>query len=117
MALADPQSVTIDGTPVSLARTGLSMTEGSFASADRKYQLTVKHSNGTRYRHLAQLKLVDIVSNPLVPDQNVNIETHAHIVIDAPRNGLSDAQVGDIADAIVAWATPANVAALLAGES
>lgn len=117
MAYADPQSVTVDGTAVDLARTGQSLTEGSFKSADGKYELSIKHSFGTRYRHLAQLKLVDIVSNPLVPNQNVNVETHAHIVVDMPRNGLSSTQVADIADAIALWATPANIAKLVAGES
>lgn len=117
MAFSDPQSVTVDGTAVSLARTGQSLSEGTFRSADGKFELSVKHSTNSRYRHLAQLKMLDTVSNPLVPDQNIAVSAHAHVVIDAPRNGLSNAQIGDISDAIVAWATPTNIAKLIAGES
>lgn len=117
MAYADPQSVTIDGTTVELARTGQSLTEGTFRSTDGKYELAIKHSLGSRYRHLAQLKLMDTVSNPLVPNQNIAVETHAHIVVDMPRNGLSNARVAEIADAIADWATPANIAKLIASES
>lgn len=117
MAYSDPQSVTVDGTPVTLARTGQSMTKGEFSSEDRKHQLLISHESNSRYRHLAQLRFNDLVDNPLVPDQKIAVSTWAHLVVDMPKNGLSTAQVADIADAIVAWATPANVAKLIAGES
>lgn len=117
MAFADPQSVTVNAVAKSLPRTGSSLNEGSFVASDREYSLTIKHSYGSRMRHLAQLKRDAIVSNPLVPDQNYAVTSHAHIVIDAPRNGLSATEIGYIANAIVAWATPANIAKLVSGEN
>jgi hypothetical protein len=117
MAFADPQSVTVDGTAIDLPRTGQSLQEGTFRSADREYELSIKHSDGSRYRHLAQLKDNAVVANPLVPDQNVAISMHAHLVIDAPRNGFSATEIAALATAIVDWATPTNIAALVAGEN
>jgi len=117
MALADPQSVTINGVATSLARVGQSLNEGVFKSSDGTVTLSVKHDNMKRYRHIAQLRQDSIVANPLVPDQNMAIATWAHIVIDAPKNGFSNTQIGYIANAIAAWATPANVAKLITGES
>jgi len=116
MAFADTQSVTVGSSTVSLANTGRGMSESRWGSSDGKYLLTIRHSYGARTRHLAQLQLKDIVSNPLVPANNMALSTHAHIVIDAPVNGLSSTEVAEIADAIVAWATPANIAKLVAGE-
>lgn len=117
MAYADPQSVTVAGSAKSLPRVGSdSSLDGKFQSADGKYILSVKHTNGSRNRHVVQLKLDDTVANPLVPDQNVVVSTWTHIVIDAPRNGLSSTQITDISNALQVWATPANLTKLVGGE-
>lgn len=117
MAFADPQSVTYNTVAKSMPRTGTSLSEGTFMDANREFSLVIRHSFGSRYRHLAQLKMDSIVSNPLVPDQNFAVSAHAHLVIDAPKNGLTATEVTDLAKAIVTWATPANIAKLVAGEN
>lgn len=117
MAFADPQSVTVDGSAKSLARTGMSLTRGEFVSTDRKLNLILSHEGKGRYRHLAQLRLDEIVDNPLVDGQKLAQSAWAHIVIDMPRNGLLPETVADITNAIVAWATPANITKLIAGEN
>lgn len=117
MAYADPQSVTVAGSAKSLPRVGSDTSlEGKFSSADGKYSLSVKHQNGSRNRHVVQLKFDDTVANPLVPDQNVVVSTWTHIVVDAPRNGLSSTSITDISNAIIAWATAANLTKLVGGE-
>lgn len=117
MALADPQSITYATVATSLPRTGQSMAEGKFADVDRKFQLQVTHTNSSRFRHSVQLRLDDVVSNPLVPDQNVATFATVGLTINAPRNGLSNTQVTDLAKALVAWATAANLLKLVTGES
>ncbi len=117
MAYSDPQSVTVAAVAKSLPRTGFGLTRGEFASSDRKYQLIISHETSNRYRHLAQLRLDDVVDNPLVDGQKVAASAWAHIVVDMPKNGLTAAAVADIANALVAWATPANITKLIAGEN
>lgn len=116
MGFSDPQSVDVNGAAVSLAGSGSSMQQSQFTSSDRKYRLFVSHESKNRYRHLAQLKLDDIVENPLVDGQKLAQSTWAHLVIDMPKNGITAETATDIANALVAWATPANVAKLVAGE-
>ncbi len=112
MALADPQSVTVNAVAKSLARTD----QGVYRTADRKYQLTIDNQVGSRYRTLAKLQFDDTVANPLVPAQNIPVSTSVHIVIDSPKNGSDSTTTGYIANALVAWLTPANVAKLITGE-
>jgi hypothetical protein len=117
MGFADPQSVTVAGSAKSLPRVGApASSDGAFKSADGKFTLTIKHSEGPRNRHVVQLRYDDLTANPLVPSQNSAVSTWTHIVVDAPRNGLTADQVTDISDAIIAWATPANLNKLVGFE-
>lgn len=117
MALADPQSVTIGGTATSVARTGLTLDEGSFSDSTRQVNLSVRHSGGRRQRHTVKLQKSSIVSDPLVPSTNTPVSWSAHIVIDTPNQGVSAADALAIAKALVAWATDANLTKVIAGES
>lgn len=118
MALADPQSLTVDGNSVSLPRTGLSLVEGSFRDATGQINLTVQHNGSkNRRRHVVKVQKTDIVSDPLIPSQNIPTSYSAHLVVDVPVSGVTIEDAQDIADALVAWATPTNIAKVLAGES
>lgn len=117
MALADPQSVTISGTATPLPRTGLSLDQGDFTSADGQVSLVVLHSSTKRTRHTVKLQKSSIVSDPLVPSQNQNVSFSAHIVIDMPKNGVSASDAVALANALVAWSTAANITKVVGGES
>lgn len=117
MALADPQSVTVSGTAVSMPRTGLDLTQGSFSSADGQTVFTVLHSTTKRTRHTIKLQRSAIVSDPLVPSVNQNVSYSAHIVVDIPKNGVSLADAVALANALVAWATSTNITKVVGGES
>lgn len=117
MALADPQSLTINGTATSLPRTGLTLTEGSFRSGDQSVTLEVQHSSGKRNRHLIKATTATIVADPLVPSINVPVSYSAHLVIDGPRQGVTALQLQKLAEALAAWSTAANLAKVVAGES
>ncbi len=117
MALADPQSVTINAIATSLPRSGLSLAEGRFTDATGQVTLTVSHQSSKRKRHTVKLQKSAIVADPLVPSVNQNVSYSAHIVVDMPLNGVDAATVAYIANALVAWATPTNVGKLLGGES
>lgn len=117
MAFADPQSLTIDGSAVSLPRTGFSTNSGRFTSADGEVGLEISHSLGSRYRHLVRITDARIVGDPLVPDQNRAVNMSAHLVIDMPRNGYTAAEVADLSAALTAWATEDNLLKVISGES
>lgn len=117
MALADPQSVTVSGTATSLPRTGLSLSEGSFADATGQIHLTALHSSSRRTRHTVKLQKSVIVADPLVPSINQNVSYSAHIVLDLPKNGVVVADVVALGNALVAWATSANLTKICGGES
>jgi hypothetical protein len=117
VALADPQSLTISGAAISLPRTGLTLTEGGFRSGDQSVTLEVQHSTGKRNRHLIKATTAAIVADPLVPSINTPVSYSAHIVIDGPRQGVTALQLQKLAEALAVWATAANLAKVVAGES
>lgn len=117
MAFADPQSITIDGDAVSLPRTGFSANSGRFTAASGDESLEISHQSGSRFRHMVRLTDARTVGNPLVPDQNIAVNMSAHLVIDMPRNGYTVAEIADLAAALTAWATKANLQKVVSGES
>lgn len=114
---SDPQTITVDQATVSLPRTGLSLTEGSFASADGEFALTVGHSSGRRVRHVIKVSQTKLVSDPLIPSTNQVVGLSAHLVVDLPRNGVSHEEAVNLAAALAAWATESNLNKLVGNES
>lgn len=117
MALADPQTVVISGASTPLPRTGLALDQGSFGDATGQFDLTVLHSSARRTRHTTKLKKSVVVADPLIPSQNQNVTYSAHIVVDIPKNGVSTTDALALANALVAWATSANLTKVIGGES
>lgn len=118
MAFADSQTLTISGTPVTLSRTGMSLNQGEFRSADAQTRLSVSHpANGRRSRHIVKAQSEAIVSDPLVPAQNLPVSFSAHLVIDVPRQGVTALQAQKLGEALSAWCTAANLAKLVTGEN
>lgn len=116
MALTDPQSVTVSGSAKSLARLGTSLSEGQFQDTTGEFKLLVKQDSGRRTRHIIELRQTKIVSDPMFPSQNVNVGCTARITVDRPKNGVTAADAGALADALIAWATSANVAKVIGGQ-
>ena len=117
MALADPQSVTISGTATSLARTGMALDQAVYQDATGQVVLSTLHSTSKRTRHTVKLQKSLIVADPLVPSVNQNVSYSAHIVLDMPKNGVVAADVIALGNALVAWATSANLTKVVGGES
>ncbi len=116
MALSDPQSVTISAVPFTLDSVGTTLNEGRYLDADGEILLSVKQSSSKRNRHIVELRKADVVSDPLVPSQNTNVSYTARITIDRPKNGVTAADAVALADALVAWATSANMAKVVGGQ-
>jgi hypothetical protein len=119
MALADPQSVTISGTAISLPRTSSGVASGAFTSGDQNTKLTVSHTNGKRNRHLVRLDSSKIAADPLLAGINVMASASAYLVVDVPKTGFTQAEQKAIVDALVAYlaaGSGAVVSKVLGGE-
>nr|QDH88109.1 MAG: hypothetical protein H4Bulk47327_000002 [Leviviridae sp.] len=120
VSFADPQSVTVSGTAISLPRTSSGPNTGTFTSADGLTQLTVSHAYGKRYRRQLRLTSSKISADPLVPSQNVRSSMSCYMVVDVPVNGYTVTEEKALVDALVAYlqaSTGARVTQLLGGEN
>jgi hypothetical protein len=102
MALADPQSVTISGTAVSLPRTSAGTNAGVFTSADQNTKLSVSHTYGKRNRHLVRLDTQKIAADPLMAGINAISTMSAYLVVDVPKSGYDQTAQKGVVDALVA---------------
>lgn len=117
MAYTDPQSVKdLDGTAVSLPRTGSSQTSGEFRSADQVYKLVVAHNRGKRIQHVARIEFADLIGNPLVPSQNQAVGAAATFTVNVPLNGFTAAQALALAKSLRDWSSDANLLKLVGSE-
>lgn len=120
MALTDPQTVTISGTPIALPRTSVDSDESEYTSGDGLVQLTVSHSYGKRNRRVARIDHAKITSDPFKPTENVRVGMAVYTVFDLPPAGYTNAE------ALAAWVgyntnltatSNAVITKLLGGES
>lgn len=120
MALADPQSVTVNAVAQSLPRVGSGEGKGSFRKDDLTYELLASHNRGKRVRHTIRLNNNKVAVDPLVPSVNVPYSMSVIITIDVPVVGYTLTEQKQIVDGLLGWTTAssgANLVKLLGGES
>jgi len=116
---ADPQSVTINSVANSLPRQGTASPDriGTFKSNDGLIQLDIRqNSTANRFRREARLTVKKIASDPIT-SYNKEVSTSVILVIDEPRWGFSDTELGYYAAGLISWFTNTNRDKLLGGES
>lgn len=111
MAVADPQTVTISGTTVSLPRVG--SDPGKFASADGNVSVDFSHSYGKRTRRLVRINYLKAVADPLTPANNVYRSMSISIVADLPPVGYTAAEAKAIFDGFITQLQAASGAVLV----
>jgi len=119
MSYADPQSVTISGTALSLARTGAGASSGQFNTADGAAVLKVSHAIGKRSRRTVRLEHSKIAADPLTA-ANTKFSMTAYVVIDVPSVGYTVAEAQAVVAGLSKWLTDtsgSNVTKLLGGEN
>jgi len=120
MALADPQSLTINTVATSFPRTSQGNGSGSFRTADGVYQVDVNHIYGKRNRTQFRLTQTKTASDVLVPATNVIASASVIVTVDAPKFGFTNTELKYLADATSAFlaaSSGAVVTKLLGGES
>lgn len=120
MAFADPQSVTISGSTISLPRTSSGVNSGGFMSSDGNTVLTVSDQYGSRNRRMIKLQSTKVAADPLLSGANNYYSMSTYLVVDTPKVGYTVAEAKAVVDALVAYltaSTGAKVAQLLGGEN
>lgn len=116
MALADPQTVTIDSTPITLNRIKSDGLRSEYASADESLKLTVSHQeSATRTRRMVRLDNRVVAADPLT-SVNEYKNLGVYIVIDEPEYGFSDDDIDDVVQGLAAYLASATVAKVLSSQ-
>jgi len=114
---ADPQSVTVNAVAQSLPATARNGTSSEYTKDDGAYKLTIGHQYGNRQRFTVRLDTNKIAADPLSSANNQRYSASVYLVMDRPNVGYTNAEIRDIAVALSAWATSANLLKVLGGET
>jgi hypothetical protein len=123
MALADPQSVTIAGTAISLPRTAAGDGTSTYTSADGNVRLIVsnaKTAKSGRFRRTVRIEHRKVAADPFTSTLNAQYGMTAYAVFDVPAVGYTVAQQKEVWDgfaALLAASTGALVTKVLGGEN
>ncbi len=116
---ADPQTVTVNSVEKTLPRQGTTQPDrlGSFATADGAFQLDVRQNKtAARFRREIRLTQKKVAADPLSAI-NKEVSSSVMIVVDEPRWGFSDTELGYLTDALEALFDSTVRGKLLGGES
>jgi hypothetical protein len=114
---ADPQSITVNAVAQSLPATARNGTSSEYTKDDQTYKLTIGHQYGNRKRFTVRVDTNKIAADPLASANNQRYSASAYLVIDGPNVGYTNAELRDLATALSAWATSANLLKVLGGET
>ena len=114
--LSDPQSVTINAVATSLPKTVNGTTQNVFTSADGNTFMTTKqNTTASRFRREVRLSQKKVAADP-ISGVNKELGVSVYLVIDEPRAGFSDTEIGYLIDALKTWLSSANYNKVLGGE-
>jgi len=116
MAFADPQSITISGTAVSLPRVSSGVNTGGFSSNDGAVKLTVSHQYGKRTRRQIRMDFQKIAADPLT-SANSRFTGSVYLVVDQPIVGYTVTELQAQIAGFLASLTTAQQTKLLGGEN
>lgn len=120
MALADPQSVTINSVAISLPRVSTGASASVYSSNDSMTKVSVSHQNGKRNRHVVRLDTRKVSADPLNTALNLEYSESVYLVIDVPRVGYTVAQTKLDVDGFLAMLTAGSgalITKMLGGEN
>lgn len=121
MALADPQTITVNSVAQSLKRVSMGTGTGSFKTNDGNFTLEIAHSYTKRNRHTVVLRQRKIAADPLAPTLNVEVTQSVRVTIDTPNNSaFTVAENKLLWDGFAAWLAASSGAIetqLLGGEN
>lgn len=115
--LADPQSVTVNAVAVSLPRISVNPGNTTYSSLDGNTGFAIKQSQSKdRFRREIRLTHQKISPDP-ISALNKQIGASIYLVIDEPKYGYTDVEIGYYVEALKGWLSAANYNKVLGGES
>lgn len=120
MSFADPQSVTIGGSTISLPRTSVGDNESKYTSGDGLVVLSASSQYAKRTRRVIRLDHSKVTTDPFRPSENVKVGTSVYLVFDVPPAGYDASDLLEIYDGFrdqLAAGSDALITKLLGGES
>jgi hypothetical protein len=114
---SDPQSVTVNAVAKSMPRQpSVKYNIGQFKTDDGLFSFQIRQ-NATQRRNRREVVLTQqkIAADPLTA-VNSEISGSVQIVVDMPKTGFSNVEIGYLTSAIIAWFTAGNRDALLGGQ-
>jgi hypothetical protein len=90
MALADPQSVKINGVSTSLPRVSTGDFKSVYESADGLIKVSLSTQDSKRKRQTARIDVTKVTTDPFIPAQNVEVSMSCYVVFDRPPAGFSN---------------------------
>lgn len=122
MALADPLSITLNSTAVSLPKTSMVESRSTYTKDDGTVKVTVAHQEvgKAKTRSVIRLDTTDIAADPLQAGINREAPFEAYLVIVRPKVGITLAAQKDKVKGLIALITASSDAVLtkvLGGES
>jgi hypothetical protein len=123
MALADPQTITINAVTTPLPRTYGREFESAYTSADGLWKLSLNHNlvKQGRQRHLLRFDHSKIAANPMVTNQNERVSMAVYLVMEVPPPGwysnTEQLQVYAGFKGLMTASSDAIVTKLIGGES
>lgn len=116
MALADPQTITINAVPNTCNRTRVEPTKSVYTTADESLKLTISHQEVKgRTRRMVRLDKRVVAADPLT-SVNEYKDLGVYLVIDEPEYGFTDDDIDKASAGLIAWLTSANVLKVLASQ-
>lgn len=114
--LTDPQSVTVNSVAISLPKTANGPTQNVYTSADGNTAMTTKQNvTASRFRREVRLSQKKIAADP-ISAVNTEKSVSVYLVVDEPKTGFTDTEIGYLIDALKAWLTSTNYNKVLGAE-
>lgn len=113
---ADPLSLTINAVATPIVKTGLGPNSSKYVSADGNTTLEFKQTtSASRFRHEVRISQQKISADP-ISALNVSKGVSVYLVVDEPKFGFSDTEIGYLIDALKTMLSTGNQTKILQGE-
>ena len=103
MALADPQTITINSVDKTLNRVLTQGMKSEYSTDDEAFKFIVSHQESkNRTRRLVRINQRVVAADPLT-SVNEYKDLGVYLVIDEPEYGFTDTEIGYVVSALSAW--------------
>jgi hypothetical protein len=115
---ADPQSITVNTVAQSLPAVSRAPDASVYRKDNGDYSLSIqKQRTRNRRRYAIRVDARKIAPDPLASSNNVEYTSTVILSMNAPFVGYTNAEIKDLALALSAWATSANLLRVLGDET